>query len=87
MAETLAALVGLPPPLYFGALRPFYMVGRPGFFGGFGGWVDLFSPLMWNYGMVPSQCDYDTALIALDWNFVGTDMQAAIGREAEAIAA
>ena len=30
-------------------LRPFYLLARPDFGGGFGSFLDIFSPLTWNY--------------------------------------
>jgi len=69
------------------SVRSFYMLARPGFFGGFGSWLDMFSPLLWNYGKLPTLDDYDSVMIGLDWQIVGMDMNAAIGKQSEAIAA
>lgn len=87
MPHALLALFGRMPTEYTNSVRPFYSVARPGFFGGFGSWLDMFSPLSWNHGRLPETADYDSAMIGLDWQIVGMDMQFAIGKQSEKIAA
>ena len=65
-------------PYQVGEAKPFYEVARPGFWGGFGSYLDVFSPMNWNYANIPADADYDTFLIALDWYMVGHDMRQAI---------
>jgi hypothetical protein len=81
---------------YFGAYRrdfndsprPFYLVARPGFFGAFGSWLDMFSPVAWNYARVPAPLDVNGAVQAIDWMMVGGDMAEALrGYSAESLPA
>jgi hypothetical protein len=86
MPQAVRALLGISQIEYTGGARPFYMVARPGFFGGFASWLDLFSPLTWNYAHLPEQVDYDSAMICLDWQTVGMDMRHAISKQPPMIA-
>lgn len=82
------ASFGVTPDLYRGLVRPFYMVARPGFFGGFGSWLDMFSPVDWNYAKVPSPLNIDGTVQAIDWDVLGDDMMRAIQKYApESLAA
>lgn len=63
-----------------GSPRPFYLVARPGFFGGFGSWLDMFSPVSWNYARVPTSINIDATVQAIDWMLVGADMTIALGK-------
>ncbi len=60
-------------------LRPFYLLARPGFWGGFGSFLDIFSPLTWNYvSTFDSLNEVNAASIYIDWCMVGNDLQEAI---------
>ncbi len=56
------------------SVRPFYMVARPGFWGGFGGLFDIFSPLGWNYPQYASAEEASAVSIYTDWLLVGQDL-------------
>ncbi len=73
-----AALGFSSEPYQVSEAKPFYEIARPGFFGGFGSYLDVFSPLTWNYANIPADMDYDTFLVAFDWYMVGHDMRRAI---------
>ncbi|MGA2395268.1 MAG: hypothetical protein ABSH03_18155 [Candidatus Lustribacter sp.] len=75
-------------PAFSSSVRPFYRVARPGFFGGFGSWLDMFSPVAWSYARVPAPLDVDATVQNIDWMMVGGDMADALrGYSSEALPA
>jgi hypothetical protein len=60
-----------------GPIRPFYLVARPGFWGGMGSLNLIPSPLSWNYTPVPDP-DLDATSFDLDWALISQDMRSAI---------
>ena len=74
MFEAFGIAFGMTPPFYGSGPRPFYMVGRPGFWGGFGGWLDMFTPTAWEYTTYfehPGTIDVSTYM---DWYLAGRDL-------------
>jgi hypothetical protein len=78
MPETLSALFGFAPHWDADQPKPFYLVARPGFFGSFGSWLDIFSPVAWNFARLPDGTDFDAEILALDGRILGADMKRAI---------
>jgi hypothetical protein len=54
--------------------QPFYMIARPGFFGGFGSFLDLFSPISWNYVNFSGLDEANAVSVYTDWLAVGSDL-------------
>jgi hypothetical protein len=91
MVQSFRAALGWEPDFYGagGNVRPFYLVARPGFWGGFGSFLDFFSPLEWNYPIY-SGVDEATAIsVYADWCLVGQDLAISTSRHlpAEALSA
>lgn len=63
-------------------IRPFYLVARPGFLGGMGSVIDLFSPQVWNYNMYFSPGESDALSVYADWYMVGHDLTKAMQQRA-----
>jgi hypothetical protein len=82
MLTTMAAAYGWLPEeadLTAFEIRPFYLVARPGFWGGFGSFVDIFSPQGWNYvGNFRSLEEVNIVSSYADWCMVGHDMREAM---------
>lgn len=73
MLQALGIAFGITPPYYGSGPRPFYMVGRPGFSGGFGGWLDLFTPTAWEYVTYFDRPVGDVGSF-MDWYLAGLDL-------------
>jgi len=78
VADAFSAYFGGYRRAFNGLPRPFYLVARPGFFGGFGSWLDMLSPVAWNYARVPTPLDVDETVQMIDWMMVGGDMAYAL---------
>jgi hypothetical protein len=75
MIQALGAALGWPQDgLYSAGVEPFYVVGRPGFIGAFGQWLDIFTPLNWNYSVYFSESQAMADTFYLDWYMVGQDL-------------
>jgi hypothetical protein len=92
MLTTIASALGgwLPDTtdLTAGGVKPFYLVARPGFWGGFGSVLDIFSPQGWNYvsGFRSLEEIYAVSTY-VDWCMVGHDLRQAIAVETPRLAA
>jgi hypothetical protein len=79
MFTTIAALAGWSAGETYltpGGVRPFYLVARPGFWGGFGSFIDVFSPLGWNYvSSFRSPEEVNAVATYTDWCMVGNDFR------------
>jgi hypothetical protein len=77
MVQLIGAAFGWQPSAFYShqnGIRPFYMVARPGFSGGWGQWLDLFSPLNWNYPIYYAPEDIAAVTTAADWAVVYGDL-------------
>jgi hypothetical protein len=74
MLTTVRAALGWSNGYAPAELKPFYLVARPGFWGGFGSFWDLFSPQNWNYNLFSRVGEPDAASIYIDWYMVGRDL-------------
>jgi hypothetical protein len=74
-------------PITYGDIRPFYVVGRPGFWGGFGSILDIFSPLQWNYPLYGSADEASAVSVYTDWCLVGNDLATAMEHHQPLLAA
>jgi hypothetical protein len=82
MLTAIGAIVGCSPRgsyLTADGVQPFYLVGRPGFWGGFGSFLDIFSPQAWNYvGSFRSPDEVSIVSAYADWCMVGSDFRHAL---------
>lgn len=92
MLTTIAASLGAWSPIETsltpGGLKPFYLVARPGFWGGFGSFLDVFSPQGWTY-VSAFRSPEEVAAVASydDWCMVGYDLRRAMAIENPRLAA
>lgn len=79
MLQALGAIFGCGPGVeYWNGVRPFYMTARPGFWGGFGSSLDVFSPFSWNYVNYTTREAADEAAMLSDWYALGGDLMATL---------
>jgi hypothetical protein len=88
MIQVIGAALGFRPATYPTytlngvSAHPFYTIARPGFWGGFGGWLDIFSPVGWNYPQYQSLDEANAISTYSDWVMVGQDLYTVIQRKA-----